>query len=225
MRSQVQRSLLRSSELLAEKFGSRLDTADATVQILVEAVRDRIVGYPSIEGWQDGMHVPFEDYYYARADELGNNRSAGQRYRYPLQEPPAPLDWDVVPDGLMETTDPSDVRVREFAGLLSTRSGSYHMPGSCNPSLDRLNCSPQHSNVTTGGMLPTESHDGLYRATGDLTVFMKPLYEADPELLKIQILFVNQGAGSTLQYPAGTIPPLMDTYTSQGCEWMVRRHC
>jgi hypothetical protein len=117
------------------------------------------------------------------------------------------------------------ILVREFAGLLSTRSGSYHMPGSCNPSLDRLNCSPQHSNVATGGMLPTESHDGLYRATGDLTVFMKPLYEADPELLKIQILFVNEGAGSTLQYPAGTIPPLMDTYTSQGCEWMVRRHC
>jgi hypothetical protein len=229
MRTQVESSLLRSSELVAEKYASRLDNVRATVQILAEAVMDRIVGYPTMEGWQDGHHVPFEDYYYARggSGELGsssgnNNSTEGRRrYIYPLEEPPAPLDWTVIPDG-------EDERVQSYAGLLSTRSASYHMPGSCEPSPDdddddggpAITCTPQQNNVTTGGILPTDTHFGLYRATGDLSVFMKPLYEADPELLKIQILFVNDGAGSTLQFPAGIIPPQTDTYTSRGCGWM-----
>lgn len=235
MQEQVRRSLLRSSELLAEKVGSRTDSVDATVQILVEAVMDRIVGYPTFPNWDDGMYVPFEDYYYAHntttPDELDNNNNndshaGGRRYRYPLQESPAPLDWDVIPDGLdgpsSGTLEYTDGRIRDFKGLLSTRSGSYHMPGSCNPDLDGVKCSTQYNNVTTGGIHPTETHYGIYQATGDLSVFMKALYESDPELLKIQILFFNEGAGSTLQFPAGTIPPLMDTYTSHGCDWMVR---
>lgn len=223
MRGQVHSSLLRSSELLAEQYGSRIDNVEATVQILVEAVKDRIVGYPTLGGWQDGMHVPFEDYYYARGGEQGNY-SEGRRYRYPLREPPSPLDWTVVPEGLAAddgSAEFADVRVRQFTSLLSTRSASYHMPGSCDPSLNQLDCSPQRNNVTTGGMLPSETHHGLYRATGDLSVLMKPLYEADPDLMKIQILFVNGGAGSTLQFPAGIIPPQMDVYTSQGCDWML----
>lgn len=64
MTEQVQQSLLRSGELVAEKYSSRIASVEATLQILVEAVRDRIVGYPTEEGWDRGKHVPFRDYYF-----------------------------------------------------------------------------------------------------------------------------------------------------------------
>ncbi|KAG7360307.1 hypothetical protein IV203_035406 [Nitzschia inconspicua] len=214
MTQQVQERLIRSGELVAEKYSSRIASVEGTLQLLVEAVRDRIVGYPSEEGWEDARHVPFRDYYY------DIDPSTRQEFAYPLAQPPVPLDWSVE----RERYSPfSDSRLLAFPEMLfSTESAAYHFPGTCDPTSgeNSLLCFEQNNNVTTGGIFPSVSHEGLYKATGDISVFMKPLYEADPELLNLQVLFYNDGAGSTLKFPAGPVIPLTRTYVSQGCDWI-----
>jgi hypothetical protein len=222
IRKQVEKSLLRSSELVAEKYSSRIASIESTLQLLVEAVRDRIVGYPSMPGWEDGMYVPFQDYYYLDEIRLKNS-SSRQQNRYPLSQPPAPFDWKIRKEKMSLYTDS---RINAFKDILySTKSASYHMPGICDESSATavaLGCTEEQNNVTSGGIFPSSTHEGLYKATGDLSVFMKPLYEANRELLKLQIIFFNEGAGTTLQYPAGPIAPLVPTYTSTGCDWMAQ---
>jgi hypothetical protein len=100
------------------------------------------------------------------------------------------------------------------------------MQGSCHPDPTSPyyveGCSSLHNDLRTGGALqPTETHWGLYQSTGDLTVFLKPLYEIEMDALKLNVHFVNQGAGASLQYPGSSIPP-NTTYTSQGCDWMLQ---
>ncbi|KAL3920016.1 MAG: hypothetical protein SGARI_007050 [Bacillariaceae sp.] len=106
--------------------------------------------------------------------------------------------------------------------LVSTAYASYHMPGICDPeaNADNLLCQVGFNNVTSGGIFPSTNHEGLYRSTGDLSVFMKPLYEADSELLQLQVLFFNEGAGSSLKFPAGPVAPLTPSYDSSGCDWI-----
>jgi hypothetical protein len=211
MTQQVQQSLLRSGELLAEKYSSRIASVEETLQILVEAVRDRVVGYPTEEGWDEGKHVPFRDYYYG----IDNTR---QEFRYPLSQPPVPLDWSIKREAASELMDS---RISSFGDVLqSTKTAAYHFPGTCDVSANTNLCTEQHNNVTTGGIFPSFTHEGLYKATGDIAVFMKPLYEADPELLQLQVMFFNGGAGSTLKFPAGPVAPLKKTYVSKGCNWI-----
>ncbi|KAG7350669.1 hypothetical protein IV203_010029 [Nitzschia inconspicua] len=214
MTQQVQERLIRSGELVAEKYSSRIASVEGTLQLLVEAVRDRIVGYPSEEGWEDARHVPFRDYYY------DIDPSTRQEFAYPLAQPPVPLDWSVE----RERNSPfSDSRILAFPEMLfSTECAAYHFPGTCDPTSgeNSLLCFEQNNNVTTGGIFPSVTHEGLFKATGDISVFMKPLYEADPELLNLQVLFYNDGAGSTLKFPAGPVIPLTRTYVSQGCDWI-----
>ena len=64
------------------------------------------------------------------------------------------------------------------------------------------------------------TNEGIFKSTGDLSVFMKPLYEARVDTLKLNIYFANDGYGATLQYPASRIIPPTDTYVSMGCDWM-----
>lgn len=202
---------------MAEQFSSRIASVEGTLQLLVEAVRDRIVGYPTEEGWEEGRHVPFRDYYYAS----GGDDDTGQEFKYPLSQPPVPLDWSVQRE---ETSSEfSDLRISAYPDiLLSTQSAAYHFPGTCDVSSNTasLECTERNNNVTTGGIFPSTTHEGLYRATGDISVFMKPLYEADPELLQLQVVFYNSGAGSTLKFPAGPVAPLQQTYVSRGCDWI-----
>lgn len=116
-----------------------------------------------------------------------------------------------------------DSRISLFKDmLLSTETAAYHFPGTCDFSAyaNPLVCTEQHNNVTTGGIFPSITHEGLYKATGDIAVFMKPLYEADPELLQLQVMFYNGGAGSTLKFAAGPVAPLKHTYVSKGCDWI-----
>jgi hypothetical protein len=213
MTEQVQQSLLRSGELVAEKYSSRIASVEGTLQILVEAVRDRIVGYPTEEGWDEGNHVPFRDYYF----DIDSTR---QEFKYPLSQPPIPLDWMIKREAESELIDSRILLFKDM--LLSTETAAYHFPGICDLSANTnpLVCTEQHNNVTTGGIFPSITHEGLYKATGDIAVFMKPLYEADPELLQLQLMFYNGGAGSTLKFPAGPVAPLKKTYVSRGCDWI-----
>lgn len=204
-----------SSKLLAEKLTARVAEVESTLQILSECLQDRIVGYPSMDGWQDGNFVPFID-------------SITQAPKYPLAMPPVPLDWtittllqDIANDTILGE------RARWFNKTkISTATAAFHFQGACNPDPDSSDwvegCSDSHNNVTSGGVIhPTNSHFGLYQSTGDLSVFMKPLYESQEDAIQLKIYFVNDGAGATLAYPASQIPPSSQTYTSFGCDWML----
>ena len=121
---------------------------------------------------------------------------------------------------------------------LSMDVASFHFLGSCDPNADPTSLDwvhgcfewPAGKNQTVGGtFVPPLTHSGLYQSTGDLSVFMKPLFESRLDALRINVYLVNSGAGATLSYPASRIP-LMSSfkekhigegesfYISNGCE-------
>jgi predicted metal-binding protein len=217
MISHVADALKMSSRLMAEKLSTRLAEVDSSVQILVECLQDRIVGYPSMDGWQQETFVPFID-------------STTQTPKYPLAMPPVPLDWNISLRSSILEDDALGERVRWYGNSsaeikISTETAAFHFQGACNPDSESLDwiegCSDSHNNVTSGGVFrPTSTHLGLYQSTGDLSVFMKPLFESQEEVLQFKIYFLNDGAGATLAYPASRIPPSAETYTSLGCDWL-----
>lgn len=261
-------ALKSSSRLMAEKLTARLSEVDSSVQLLVESVQDRIVGYPTLEGWEDGIYVPFVD-------------SETETRKYPLAMPPVPMDWNIsyttiATNGTVleqethstaearngNTTNTIDhdnshhIRTRTQFGQrlayyaatwdvldISMDTASYHFSGSCNPKADPTSPDWVHSclewpmpnNQTFGGTIfPPSTHTGLYQSTGDLSVFMKPLFESRMDALRINIYFINSGAGATLSYPASPIHPMVSFkdvhfgdgngddgfYISNGCDWM-----
>jgi hypothetical protein len=192
MRGQVRSSLVESSQLVAEKYSSRLVTVDETIQIIVETVRDRVVGYPSMDGWKEGKFVPFVDHY-------------TKQPRYPLKQPPVPLVGQIQKELPSEYSDP---RIQEYPQLLySSQTAAYH------------DSRTVITNGFTTSLVPPSENDGLYNATGDLATFLRPLYEFDPEILRLRITFFADGHGTILQYPAGEIA---SSYISKGCDWIVQ---
>ena len=194
-------ALIQSSQLMAEKLSARMAEIEGSVQILVEALQDRIVGYPTMVGWEDGMYVPFMD-------------GITQTPKYPLQMPPVPLESDITLDSIYE-----EERIKWFGDgvnvteqKISTTNAVFHFQGSSSSS--------SLSDNTTATTTTSTTHEGIFKSTGDLSVFMKPLYEARVDTLKLNIYFANDGYGATLQYPASRIIPPTDTYVSMGCDWM-----
>lgn len=104
MQLHVKEALIKSSKLMAEKLSARMAAVDGSVQLLVESIQDRIVGYPTLEGWQDGNYVPFMD-------------MISGRPKYPLSMAPAPLDWTI------SATNTSTDHV-------STDTAAFHFQGS-----------------------------------------------------------------------------------------------
>lgn len=197
------KAIIQSSKLMAEKLSARMSDIEGSIQILVECLRDRIVGYPSMEGWENGDFVPFLD-------------TITQSPKYPLKMPPVPLDWNITLQSTYEA-ERGNVSTK-----ISTKSAAFHFQGSCDPNGKASACFSDSNNITTGGNIsPTETHWGIYQSTGDLSVFMKPLYETRVDTLKLNVYFANEGAGATLQYPASRIMPSQETYTSMGCDWML----
>ena len=288
MTSHVVDALQSSSQLMAEKLTARLSEIESSVQLMVESVQDRIVGYPSMEGWEDGIYVPFID-------------SETETRIYPLAMKPVPMDWDISyvtmvtnggnvhdeHDGHDEegphphshsaqassignsTMSPTESekdseddsehrhnrtrnqfgnRLRFYESIwdaidLSMDVPSYHFSGSCNPNADPESSDwvpgclewPMSDNQTASGTtFPPSTHAGLYQSSGDLSVFMKPLFESRMDALRINVYFVNSGAGATLSYPASRISPMVSFkdvhigdgggddgfYVSNGCDWM-----
>eukprot|EP00980_Cylindrotheca_fusiformis_P019795 scaffold6942_cov88-Cylindrotheca_fusiformis.AAC.1 len=134
---------------------------DGSIQILVESLQDRIVGYPSWSGWDNGDFVPFMD-------------SITQKPRYPLEMKPVPLDWNVTLQSrksLLENDDNSEdsamgERLQWYnwnssdndddEGMFSTATAAFHFQGTCNvlsshqhPQMEG-ECSEAHNNVTAG---------------------------------------------------------------------------
>jgi len=221
MRGQVTDNLLLSSQLVAEKLNAYMMDFEGTAQLMAEAIQDRIVGYP-YEGWEDDRYVPFFD------------MDANDTRVYPLKMAPPRLDWDIDvnlnADVAVEHLQEREKWFKMFPQI-STASAMYFMQGSCDPSQQDAsgekpqvyypNCTSANNDVTTGGVVqPTATNKGLYEKAGDISVFLKALFEAQYEAMVLGVYFVNSGAGSNLLYPGhyldGSAPP----YKSIGCDWM-----
>jgi len=232
MYEQVENRLSSSVELLS--VSQRGDYCEEALEILVEYVRDRITGYPSMEGWEEGRYAPFE----SNVDVEGPGGERIKKRMYPLNQPPVPLDFHVVRDmhdmsdsDRYSSTDGNgngngnhrgdpfiDPRLKEHPNVISsTKSASYTIPvgvwkGNAPPSINE-----------TADLL---KDDALYQTTGDLSVLLKAMYETVDDVLMLEITFFNGGEGSSLRYPAVAAGNSDDsgsnsnsTYVTQGCEW------
>lgn len=224
LEDQVIGSFARSSDLIAERVAAYMDNANGALQLMVEITRDRIVGYPEV-GWEDDIYVPFFD-------------TDTQRNMYPLKTPIPPLDWDITLDsdtmGDVYAPSVNYENVNKFfqdasvtgGGGISTSSGVYHFQGSCDPNEDdptargyAPNCTLAHNNLRTGGAVqPTNLSFFLQQKSGDIATLIRPIYEAQEDVMIAAIHFINSGAGATLWYPGHRVAS--GSYTSRGCEWM-----
>jgi hypothetical protein len=197
MRQQVTDNLLESTQVVAEKLTAYMNYIEGSVQLMAEGVQDRIVGYPE-PGWEEDQFVPFFDM------ETKQNK-------YPLKLPPPPIDWNITLNlnlkNAFENVQERQQLIAQFSA--STASGSWFMQGACNP-LEMVasaqtyfpNCTDQNNNFTTGGKIqPTTTNQGLHAKSGDLTIFLKPLYEVHSDALLMGVYYANSGAGAVFQYP------------------------
>lgn len=227
VREQVNRTLMVSSDMVGDTFDAYLMDLEGTIQILVEAVQDRIVGYPDQPGWETDAYVPFLDM------DTDQNPNQQQRRAYPLSVPPPPLDWEhwhnINPQNAREhLQERVNVVSDTYMTHSSTASAAYFMQGSCNPDVTDPtedsyypNCTAGNNNVTTGGVVkPTRTNYQLWRRSGDLGVFLKPLFESQSDALYFMVAFFNEGAGSVLSFPGSPIDGTWEPYESMGCEWM-----
>jgi len=218
MRQQIEGNLLTTSRLIGKQLNAYTKELEGTVQLIVEAVNDRIVGYP-YPGWEEDRFVPFMD-------------SASQRRMYPLAQPPPPMEWNITPnvnvENVKEHSPERDSWVQEFPSL-STATAVYFMQGACDPSERNSSartyyagCTEANNDFETGGVVqPTPTNRGLHQKSGDLSIFLKALWESQHDALTAGIYFHNSGAGSHVVFPGYHWPGQeQPPYTSLGCDWM-----
>jgi hypothetical protein len=224
LRYQTKQRINITASLVTESLTAYQYFNEGALQIAVEFVRDRIVGYP-YDGYEDDQHVPFLD------TDTNTNR-------YPLKGFPVPLDWQVdfninnenrqehlqgrwdwAFDG--GTTD----KERELYKR-SSLSGSFFFQGTCDPSSQpgssvyAPNCTKANNDISTGGVVsPNNTTRFLHEKSAELQILLKALHESHYAAFSIVIHFFNNGAGATLQYP-GMISDRNFTYKSGGCDWM-----
>jgi len=217
MEEQVTNNLLSASKLVSEQFDAYMIDVEGTVQLIAEAVMDRIVGYPDA-GWEQDSFVPFFD-------------TESQRMLYPLAQPAPPMEWNITPN--INATNVKEHSIAREDWLLashpvSTANGAYFMQGACNPLEANASsptyyptCSEANNDVRTGGAIqPTATNYGLYQKSGDISVFLKALWESQPGVLTMGVFFHNSGAGSQISFPGKPLPGHLPPYTSLGCDWM-----
>jgi hypothetical protein len=217
LEEQVITKFASSSSYVAEQITAYMESSQGAVQLMAEVTRDRIVGYPK-PGWEEDLFVPFFD-------------TESQSNKYPLKSPPPPLDWNITPNVNEKNMNEHLYGRLEYLSAaiargISTASGVYHFQGSCDPNADdpaalgyQANCTDLNNDIDAGGILqPTSTNKWLHQKAGDLAVLMKPLFEAQPDVMLAGVYFVNSGAGSTLWYPGHKIAT--GAYTSNGCDWM-----
>lgn len=217
LREQVVRRLVRNSRYVSETLSSYSENTEGAIELVTELVQDRIVGYPE-PGWEEDLFVPFRD------RETGTNK-------YPLKSPPLPFDWQFEPN-INETNVQEHFPDRAhflyaYNGLAASEP-IYFMQGCCDPSETDENspsyyenCTDANNDVTTGGVLnPTPTHKGLYEKAADIGVLLKPIFEAEKEIVALGIFLQNSGSVSSVWYPAGNMGVFHGSYDSEGCDWM-----
>eukprot|EP00529_Nitzschia_sp_RCC80_P002698 CAMPEP_0113449536 /NCGR_PEP_ID=MMETSP0014_2-20120614/5351_1 /TAXON_ID=2857 /ORGANISM="Nitzschia sp." /LENGTH=1855 /DNA_ID=CAMNT_0000340819 /DNA_START=9 /DNA_END=5576 /DNA_ORIENTATION=- /assembly_acc=CAM_ASM_000159 len=200
-------------EILTKKFSNLKSTSS----LLTEIVRDRIVGYPD-DGWEDDNHVPFID------------RETRQRV-YPLKANLLPRDWQVKSNwnetNLEEHAQERADIFRGLVGFLLTESAFFFFQGNCNPNHTLPSqlayypvCTDEYNDAALGGKVnPTDTLAPLEQKAADIGVFMKPIWEAEPLAMAVNVYFFNSGAGASLIFPSYQADSSA-YYQSAGCEWM-----
>ena len=215
----------RTVRYMAEFLTHRLIPSDL-VEIVWEATRERIAGYPNAPGFAEDVHVPFYD-----IDSKTN--------RYPIVGQPLPLEWQ-----LKDFSNVNEANYQEHIhdrwrwyishdGDIgpSTQSAVYLMQGACDPDTTGTagnpashmvypNCTDANNDLRTGGVVaPTDTNELLHRKSSDLSPLLKALYEYQQDIKSLGIAFSNSGAGSTVRFPHYE-EHSHTTYISHGCDWM-----
>ncbi|KAL3919467.1 MAG: hypothetical protein SGILL_003738, partial [Bacillariaceae sp.] len=213
--NQYNESLRESGQLTSQIFTQRLDNIQSSCSLLVEVVRDRIVGYP--EDFADDKYVPFTD------------QDTGEA-KYPLRTKLLPRDWQVVSnwneDNLNEHAQERARLSEDLIGFMSTENAFFFFQGNCNPE-DTPGmpgyyafCDDKYNNATLGGAInPTDTLAPLEQKAADISVFMKAIWEAEPSAMAVSVYFFNSGAGAVVQFPS-YVGDSESSYVSEGCEWM-----
>jgi len=216
LRDQIIKHLVESSQFEADDIGAYINALEGTVQLIVEATQERIVGYPN-DGYEDDRHVPFPD-------------TESERNAYPLKSPLLPLDWDINVNVNASNAVEHLQEKFELADYfqLSTASGSFHIQGTCDPAVTDPtdnkyypNCTEANNDIDTGGVVfPTSTSKWLHEKVSDLSVLLKPLYETIPGTVLLGVYLSNSGAGAMLEYPGNVRSGAAEPYVSEGCDWM-----
>jgi hypothetical protein len=208
--------------LTGDILDKKMNNLKGSVELLVEVVRDRIVGYPN-DGWEDDSNVPFVDL------------DTGIR-AYPLKADLLPRDWMIEPnlrtndiDVLWEHLQErfNDDGMKELIQLWNTESSMFVFQGVCDPNLTDPTqigyypfCTEENNDASLGGKInPTTTLAPLEQKAADIGIFLKAIYEAQPLALNIGVVFANSGAGAMVLFPSFKAVPGLE-YTSEGCEWM-----
>jgi hypothetical protein len=216
LKDQVTAGLADTEFQIARIISMKFQTIKGSAALLSEIIRDRIVGYPN--QFEDDRHVPFLDI------ETGEKR-------YPLIGPRLPRDFEILPDWTTET-DREHIQERaepfyRYSDFLSTASSVFFFQGNCDPNQDDptgpgylKNCTAANNDPQTGGVIhPVATLSGLADKSNDIGIFLKPLFEAEPNVIQVNVYFFNSGAGAVLAFPGARIDE-NGHYVSSGCEWM-----
>ncbi len=216
LNDRVTASLAKTEIQVARIFSKKIQRIKGSAVLLSEIIRDRIVGYPN--QFEDDRYVPFLDV------DTGRNQ-------YPLSGTELPRDFEILPnlmpESIGEHTQEREEFLSRYSNFLSTASGVFFFQGNCDPSqsdptgLGYLeNCTVANNNPQTGGVIhPVPTLSGLAKKANDIGIYLKPLFEAEPDVLQHHVYFFNSGAGAVLTFPGARIETRGD-YISDGCEWM-----
>ena len=197
---------------LAESLTEKLILVN-TVKYIYEATRDRFDGHPN----PTDDNVPFFD--------IDTNSNM-----YPIQGPPMPLEWDIVPnvnDENYEEYLQSRWMIYKDIPVDTTNAG-FLFQGACDPSeTDPLgyaywpNCTDANNDLRTGGVIaPSETTEMYHRKGSDMVPFFRALFEEWEVIRDVGLYFLNNGAGAGLNYPHYP-SSTQSSYTSIGCDWLL----
>ena len=219
---QLDAILQESGTLTGDILEKKVNDLRGSVNLLVEIVRDRIVGYPN-DGWENDIHVPFID------------QVTGKR-KYPLKADLLPRDFEIKPN--INISDPDslaeNLQERGSEGLLipywkihNTETSMFNFQGNCDPNVtspDEVGyyqfCTDENNDASLGGKInPTETLAPLEQKAADIGIFLKAIFESQPLALSVGVYFANSGAGAGVRFPAFVAPNGEEHYSS-GCMWM-----
>ena len=216
LNNRVTASLAETEIQVARIFSKKIQRIKGSAVLLSEIIRDRIVGYPN--QFEDDRYVPFLDL------DTGRNQ-------YPLRGAILPRDFEILlnlmPETIREHTQERAESLSRYSDFISTASSVFFFQGNCDPNQDDptgpgylKNCTMANNDSRTGGVIhPVPTTSGLAKKANDISIYLKPLFEAEPDVMQHNVYFFNSGAGAVLTFPGARMDTRGD-YISDGCEWM-----
>jgi hypothetical protein len=210
------------SRFLAETMEQKIRNWESLIAIVQEATRDRFRGYPDFPGYDGDSTVPFVDH-------------LSKKNTYPLKRyTKIPIDWKIpeYPSQALENELTQGGRNDWIKGRSSAMTCSIKFQGACNPNETNKTaptylegCVDDNNDIDIGGKIsPTNTFHLIHDKASDYCeAFFRPLWEYHEDVLSINTLFFNDGAGAMIDFPAVEADG-NDKYISDGCDWMWQRN-